>query len=101
MGLKGTFTALLIIFGFGTAHAAPAALTYQGRIVKSNGQPLEYAAVAFEFTVLAPNKTCVLYREQLNNVNMVNSGGVFDVKIGSAHNYPGGKQPKLHHIGCV
>nr|BFD63555.1 hypothetical protein BdHM001_22360 [Bdellovibrio sp. HM001] len=95
MGLKGTFTALLLIFGFGTAHAAPAALTYQGRIVKSNGQPLEYAAVAFEFTVLAPNKTCVLYREQLNNVNMVNSGGVFDVKIGSAHNYPGGNNPSF------
>lgn len=93
MGLKGTFTALLIIFGAGSVYAAPAALTYQGRIVKSNGQPLEYAAVAFEFTVLAPNKTCVLYREQLNNVNMVNSGGVFDVKIGGAHSYPGGANP--------
>ncbi|XGC79971.1 tail fiber domain-containing protein [Bdellovibrio bacteriovorus] len=72
----------------GHVYAAPAALTYQGRIVKSSGAPLEYNAVAFQFEILAPNKVCVLYREQLNHIDMTNSGGVFDVKIGSSHSYP-------------
>lgn len=86
----GTLTALFFVSLFTTvAYASPAALTYQGRIVKSSGAPLEYNAVAFQFEILAPNKVCVLYREQLNHIDMTNSGGVFDVKIGASHSYPG------------
>ncbi|AFY02188.1 tail fiber domain-containing protein [Bdellovibrio bacteriovorus] len=86
----GTLTALFFVSLLTTvAYASPAALTYQGRIVKSSGAPLEYNAVAFQFEILAPNKVCVLYREQLNHIDMTNSGGVFDVKIGSSHSYPG------------
>ncbi|MFV3409014.1 tail fiber domain-containing protein [Bdellovibrio bacteriovorus] len=85
----GTLTALFFVSLLTTvAHASPAALTYQGRIVKSSGAPLEYNAVAFQFEILAPNKVCVLYREQLNHIDMTNSGGVFDVKIGASHSYP-------------
>ncbi|MGE9743833.1 tail fiber domain-containing protein [Bdellovibrio bacteriovorus] len=85
----GTLTALFFVSLLTTvAQASPAALTYQGRIVKSSGAPLEYSAVAFQFEILAPNKVCVLYREQLNHIDMTNSGGVFDVKIGASHSYP-------------
>ncbi|KHD88380.1 MAG: hypothetical protein OM95_09605 [Bdellovibrio sp. ArHS] len=87
--MKQTGTLLVALFFLGgPAFAAPAALTYQGRIVKSSGAPLEYNAVAFQFEVLAPNKVCVLYREQLNHIDMTNSNGVFDVKIGSSHSFP-------------
>ncbi|MDG0817023.1 tail fiber domain-containing protein [Bdellovibrio svalbardensis] len=78
----------LLWLGVVRANAAPATLTYQGRILKSDGSPLEYSSVSFQFEVLAPNKTCVLYREQLNHVDMTNSSGVFDATIGNSHSYP-------------
>ncbi|MDG0815816.1 tail fiber domain-containing protein [Bdellovibrio svalbardensis] len=62
--------------------AAPAALTYQGRIVKSDGNPLEYSAVGFIFQVTDPTGSCVIYQEQVSGYNMVNSNGIFDVPIG-------------------
>lgn len=69
--------------------AAPASFLYQGRILTSTGVPLEYGSVAFEFTVLAPNGTCILYTEQVNNVDMRNSKGIFEVPIGSGiKSYP-------------
>lgn len=80
-----------IILGFliaGIAHAAPASLTYQGRIVKADGQPLQNANVSFLFEITNPTGTCVLYREQVNGINMLNSNGVFDVRIGQSHSYP-------------
>lgn len=63
--------------------AAPTSLGYQGRILKSDGKPLEYSNVSFLFQITSPNGLCVLYEEQLNNVNMANSGGVFDTAIGT------------------
>ena len=69
--------------------ASPAQLTYQGRILKSDGTPLEYSNVSFIFQVTDPQGTCVLYQEELTGYNMVNSGGVFDLPIGSgAINFP-------------
>ncbi|WP_157678716.1 tail fiber domain-containing protein [Bdellovibrio bacteriovorus] len=65
------------------AWAAPNQLTYQGRILKADGAPLEYNNVSFIFEIASPNGSCILYREQKNGINMVNSGGVFDVPIGS------------------
>ncbi|AFY02862.1 cell wall surface anchor family protein [Bdellovibrio bacteriovorus str. Tiberius] len=65
------------------ALAAPNSLTYQGRIVNSDGKGLEYNNVSFLFEITNPSGTCVLYREQKNGVNLQNSGGVFDVPIGS------------------
>lgn len=58
-------------------------LTYQGRILKSDGTPLEYHNVSFLFEITNPSGSCVIYREQVNGVNMTNSHGVFDVPIGS------------------
>ncbi|UOF01546.1 tail fiber domain-containing protein [Bdellovibrio reynosensis] len=66
-----------------TTHASPSSLTYQGRIVKSDGTPLEYNNVSFLFEITNPSGNCVIYREQRNTVNMMSSGGVFDVPIGT------------------
>ncbi|WP_374035178.1 tail fiber domain-containing protein [Bdellovibrio bacteriovorus] len=64
-------------------HSSPNSLTYQGRIIKSDGTALEYAHVSFLFEITNPTGTCVIYREQVDDVNMVNSKGIFDVPIGS------------------
>lgn len=78
---------MIFFFNF-FASAAPPALTYQGRIVKSDGRPLESNSVSFLFEITTNNGGCVLYREQVNGVNMLNSNGIFDVKIGQSHTYP-------------
>lgn len=80
---------LLVIFLFGmfcfgrVAFAAPTSLSYQGRILQSDGKPLDYANVSFLFQITTTVGTCVLYEEQLNNFNMSGSGGVFDAPIGN------------------
>ncbi|WP_415062967.1 hypothetical protein [Bdellovibrio sp.] len=65
------------------AQASPQSLNYQGRILKSDGTPLEYNNVSFLFEITSADGNCVLYREKRDMVNMQNSGGVFDVSIGS------------------
>ncbi len=65
------------------AFASPASLSYQGRILKSDGTPLEYNNVSFLFQVTDPFGSCIIYQEQITGYSMVNSGGVFDVPIGT------------------
>lgn len=82
-----------IILGFlifaSVAGAAPASLTYQGRIVGSDGTPLQHGNVSFLFQITDPTGACVIYQEQVSGYNMQNSGGVFDVTIGKgAVQYP-------------
>lgn len=62
--------------------ASPAALSYQGRILKTDGTPLEYNNVSFIFQITNPNGSCVIYQEQVTGYSFVNSGGVFDAPIG-------------------
>lgn len=64
-------------------YASPQLLTYQGRITDGNGQGLEYEAVRFEFSITNPVGDCVIYKETSGAKDMRNSGGVFDVPIGS------------------
>lgn len=79
-----TFMALLVTLASAApSFAAPTSLGYQGRIVKSDGKPLEYSSVSFLFQITSPNGLCVLYEEQLHNVNMANSNGIFDTAIGT------------------
>ncbi|WP_413612353.1 tail fiber domain-containing protein [Bdellovibrio sp. HCB-110] len=77
-----TFKVLLALLFPGMAFAAPTGLTYQGRILKSDGTPLEYANVSFIFQITNPTGSCVIYQEQVTGYNMVNSSGVFDIAIG-------------------
>ncbi|MDG0815777.1 tail fiber domain-containing protein [Bdellovibrio svalbardensis] len=73
---------VLILLQTSMVLASPALLTYQGRIVKDDGTALEYSAVSFIFQITDPSGACVIYQEQINGYNMVNSKGVFDVPIG-------------------
>ncbi|MGZ3771824.1 MAG: beta strand repeat-containing protein, partial [Bdellovibrio sp.] len=71
-----------ILYSYSAALATPPALTYQGRILKTDGSPLEYSSVSFIFKIMDPTGQCLLYQEQVNSIDMTNSGGVFDVPIG-------------------
>ncbi|WP_168196420.1 tail fiber domain-containing protein [Bdellovibrio sp. NC01] len=74
-----------------SAAASPSSFTYQGRILKSDSTPLQYNNVSFQFEITTPNGQCILYREQVDHVDMTNSGGVFDVPIGGGvRAYPAG-----------
>lgn len=65
------------------SQASPNALTYQGRIVKSDGTPLEYGNVSFLFEIASPNGSCIIFREQKDGLSMIGSAGVFDIPIGT------------------
>lgn len=79
-----------------TAQAVPGSLTYQGRIKNADGLPLEVNGVKFEFAVVNPTGSCILYRETSGSLDMRNSGGVFDVPIGpGTKNYPADPSFKL------
>lgn len=71
-----------LLFTESQSFASPSSLTYQGRIVGSNGVPLEYENVSFLFQITDPSGACIIYQEQVTGYSMVNSGGVFDVTIG-------------------
>ncbi|WP_232468575.1 tail fiber domain-containing protein [Bdellovibrio bacteriovorus] len=81
--LKNAVAMWPVLFFSIVAQAAPNTLTYQGRIVKSDGMPLEYNNVSFLFEIKSEDGLCVYYREQKNGVNMTNSKGVFDVPLGT------------------
>lgn len=57
--------------------------TYQAKIIKPNGQPLESASVNFRFTVLDNAASCVLYIENYTAVNMLDGGGLVSFSLGS------------------
>ncbi|WP_374074603.1 tail fiber domain-containing protein [Bdellovibrio bacteriovorus] len=78
----------LFFYAF-SAYAVPGSLTYQGRIKNADGLPLEVNGVKFEFAIVNPTGSCILYRETSGSLDMRNSGGVFDVPIGpGTKNYP-------------
>lgn len=81
MSVKLAFILLLSLMT-DAAFASPPSLTYQGRIIKSDGNPLEHNNVSFSFKITDPSGQCILYQEQVNSIDMTNSSGVFDVPIG-------------------
>ncbi|WP_413613492.1 hypothetical protein [Bdellovibrio sp. HCB-110] len=80
---------VLLILLHAVAFATPSSLTYQGRILKSDGTPVNSGTISFLFEITNPTGSCVIYREQVNGISMNNSGGVFDVPVGiGAQSYP-------------
>ncbi|WP_413582957.1 tail fiber domain-containing protein [Bdellovibrio sp. HCB288] len=63
--------------------ASSSSLTYQGRIVKSDGTPFQNSNVSFVFQIMDPSGQCLVYQEQVTAINLANSDGVFDVPIGN------------------
>ncbi|WP_413577099.1 tail fiber domain-containing protein [Bdellovibrio sp. HCB290] len=78
-----TYLFINLILFCSVAAAVPNVLSYQGRIVRPNGTAFEYNNSSFLFEITNPNGSCVIYREQRNGIDLTNSGGVFDVPIGS------------------
>ena len=80
------FSLLLFAFIFINAiasHSAPSVTTYQAKIVKPDGYPLEAANVNFKFTILDPLGSCILYSETYTAVNMNSTGGLVSFSLGS------------------
>jgi trimeric autotransporter adhesin len=79
------FFLMAFILVSNAVFAGPARTTYQARIIKPDGQPLEASTVAFKFSILDPSATCVLYAEDYSLVNMTNSGGLISFSLGSGN----------------
>ncbi|HEX7674642.1 MAG TPA: hypothetical protein VF412_10745 [Bdellovibrio sp.] len=81
---------LVFVIGFlglfaraATPLASTNSLTFQGRILKADGTPLQYNNVSFLVKIMDPSGSCVIYQEQNNGIDMSNSNGVFDLAIGN------------------
>ena len=76
-------TSLCILAYSLSAFAINGRTTYQARIVKPNGYPLESASVNFRFSVLDQSGSCVLYIEDYAAINMTDTGGVISFPLGT------------------
>ena len=65
------------------AQAVPISLSFQSKIYKPDGTPLEAPSVNFRFTTVDPTGTCILYVEDFSNLNMAGSSGLAIFKLGS------------------
>ncbi len=65
------------------AYASPLRTTYQAKIIKPDGYPLQAASVNFRFTILDPSASCVLYVEDFAAINMTDSAGLISFSLGS------------------
>ncbi|ODS51111.1 MAG: hypothetical protein ABS42_00110 [Bdellovibrio sp. SCN 50-8] len=74
---------LLLLIGTSSFAANPK-IAYQGRIVKSSGEPLEANNVQFRLQILTPNASACLMYEELRNVNMAGSNGTFSITLGDS-----------------
>ncbi|AZZ36691.1 hypothetical protein CIK05_07780 [Bdellovibrio sp. qaytius] len=86
------FSLVLFVFIFVntmSSFAGPNRTTYQAKIIKPNGQPLESSSVNFKFTVLNSDADCILYSETYSAVNMSSTGGLISFSLGSGiKSYP-------------
>jgi trimeric autotransporter adhesin len=70
------------VFALGAfAHATNSGVTYQGRILKPNGNPLEGSTVQFRMQLRTPDANNCLMYEELQTHDMRDSGGVFSITI--------------------
>lgn len=66
-----------------TAAAMNGRTTYQAKIVKPDGYPLQSTSVNFRFTVLDTVGSCILYVEDYAAINMQNTGGLISFALGN------------------
>jgi hypothetical protein len=79
--MRATYSIFLIItcVAFSFSHAA--GISYQGRIFKPDGQPLESTSVMFRMQVRSPgSENCLLF-EEIQTINMTSSSGVFSLTL--------------------
>lgn len=71
---------LIFLTGFHSFANNPG-VSYQGRIIKPDGNPLEGNAVQFRMQIRSPgSENCLLY-EEIQSINMAGSSGVFAVTL--------------------
>jgi len=72
----------LLLFSF-PIQAMNGRTTYQAKISKPDGYPLEAASVNFRFTVLDTVGSCILYVEDYAAINMQDTGGLVSFALGN------------------
>lgn len=79
--MKTMYILFSIVFLSLTTLAGNPGVSYQGRIIKPDGSPLEGANVQFRMQVRSPgSENCLLY-EEIQSINMLGSSGVFSVTL--------------------
>ncbi len=73
---------ILLNSALSNANSGPAGFNVQGIVTDSGGVPVT-GTVDFQFQVMDKNKTCVLYQENFNSINLTTSSGVFSLNLGS------------------
>ncbi|AHI05326.1 hypothetical protein BDW_04090 [Bdellovibrio bacteriovorus W] len=90
--LQKTILASMLLPAMALANAS---LTYHGRILGHNDQPLEGSSVKFRVRVYSPlPKKCLLY-EETRTIDMSGSQGVFVIAIGDRNDIRSGLDPDL------
>ena len=83
-GITSRFIILLSSFLFCCAAVAMnGRTTYQAKIAKPNGYPLEAASVNFRFSVLDTVGSCILYMEDYSAINMMDTKGLISFALGN------------------
>ncbi|MBC7420545.1 MAG: hypothetical protein H7328_07440 [Bdellovibrio sp.] len=72
----------LSVFSVSIAVAAPKLISFQTKIYKPDGTPLEATSVQFKFSLMNPLSTCVIYSETFSNVDLSSSGGSVVLALG-------------------
>ena len=84
MGLRLPFFSFFATLVFSSlVFAMNGKTTYQAKIVKPDGYPLEAPVVNFKFSVLDAAASCVLYSENYSNVDMRSTGGLISFALGN------------------
>ncbi|MBC7420025.1 MAG: hypothetical protein H7328_04790 [Bdellovibrio sp.] len=77
------------------AKATPKNISFQTKIYKPDGSPLEASGVQFKFSLMNPLSTCVIYSETFPSVDLSSSSGSVVLALGAGtRSYPlaGGMQ---------
>ena len=72
-----------LIFWSSFAEAIPQNISFQTKIYKPDGTPLEASSVQFRFSLMNPLSTCVIYSENFSNVDLSNSAGSLVLALGA------------------
>ncbi|MEK7358681.1 MAG: hypothetical protein AAB250_19710, partial [Bdellovibrionota bacterium] len=80
-GISTILSAILVFVFALPAAASSAGITYQGRIMKPNGDSLEGSNVQFRIQVRTPNNSNCLMYEEVKSLDMRGSKGLFGLTI--------------------
>lgn len=75
--------AMILIGTLAQAQSVPEGFSYQAIVLGKSSQKPLLETVSLTVQVLSPDKTCLLYEEQHNRVDLAKSQGIFAVKVGT------------------